>query len=140
MNTVVKHEPRLWPELYDVLEGFPLWFGRGAESEITMRVEEFIEDGTCVVRAEVPGVDPMKDIDVAIDDRTISITAERSESRAEGKRSEFRYGRLARRLALPTGAQTDRIEALYDKGVLEIRIPMREPTTNATHVPIKVNG
>jgi len=138
VTTVVKRETRLWPELYDMFEGLPLFFGRGPDTELTMRVEEFIDDGTCVLRAEIPGVNPDEDIDVSVDDRMISISAQRTESHIEGKRSEFRYGKFARHLTLPQGALPDRIKATYERGVLEVRIPLEEESRPSTHVPITV--
>ena len=58
----------------------------------------------------------------------------------EGRRSEFRYGKLARHLTLPTGAMPERIKATYDRGVLEVRIPMKEPVVTSKHVPVTVTG
>jgi HSP20 family protein len=45
-----------------------------------IRVEEFVDGGQLVVRAEVPGVDPDRDIDVSVDNGVLTIAAERRET------------------------------------------------------------
>src|SRR5215470_16506726 len=66
-----------------------------------MRVEDYVKDGTYVVRAELPGVDPEKDIEVTVSKGVLTISAQRKEE-TEGKhRSEFQYGAFARSVTLP---------------------------------------
>jgi HSP20 family molecular chaperone IbpA len=48
-----------------------------------IKVEEFIEGDHLVVRAELPGVDPDRDIDVSVDNGILTIGAERQESNQE---------------------------------------------------------
>jgi HSP20 family protein len=93
-----------------------------------IRVEESVEGDTLVVRAELPGIDPDKDVSVTIVDGALEIKAERRE-KSEQKdknsyRSEFRYGSFVRRLALPDGVQQEDITASYKDGVLEVRTPV----------------
>ena len=109
--------------------GFPHWWG----AEDLIRVEEYREDGTLVIRADLPGIDPDKDVELTVSDGMLHIKAER---RAEEKREEqgyvrqeVRYGSLSRSLPLPEGVTEADITASYKDGVLEIRIPApeREP-------------
>lgn len=92
-----------------------------------MKVEEFVEDGTCVIRAELPGMDPDKDVDITVDDGVLHLTATREErteeERPEGYRTEFHYGSLRRSIRLPEGASADDITATYRDGILEVRVP-----------------
>ncbi len=101
----------------------PRW--RGVEDLI--RVEEYREDGTLVIRAGLPGIDPGKDVGLTVADEMLHIEAERrEEERREGKgylRREVRYGSLSRSLPLPEGVTGAGIAATYTAGVLEIRIP-----------------
>jgi HSP20 family protein len=116
-----------FPELFDL-------------SDVEMKIEEFQEDGTLVVRAELPGVDPDKDVEVTVTDHVLRIKAERRhESKTEdskGFRSEFRYGSFVRTLALPVGATEDDVKATYTDGVLEIRVPVDTSVTDAKKVAI----
>lgn len=99
------------------------------------RMEEYRDGSTLVVRAELPGIDPDKDVELTVVDDTLRLRAERKE-RAEHKdkssyRSEFRYGSFSRTLPLPPGCKGEDISAAYRDGVLEVRAPVaaqREPT------------
>lgn len=92
-----------------------------------LRVEEFREGDTLVVRADLPGIDPENDVDVSVRDGELTIRAERQENTEntskDGYRSEFRYGTFSRTLQLPRGARQEDIKASYRDGVLEIRVP-----------------
>jgi HSP20 family protein len=93
-----------------------------------------------VVRAELPGIDPEKDVSVSIVDGALEIKAERREQSEQKEkdsyRSEFRYGSFVRRLALPDGVQQDDITASYKDGVLEVRSPV--PTKAQQPSPRKI--
>lgn len=72
-----------------------------------LRIEETVEGEQLVVRAELPGIDPDKDVEISVQERILHIRAERrQETKEEAKghyRSEFRYGSFARRIPLPEG-------------------------------------
>lgn len=107
-----------------------------------IRVEEMMDGNTLVVRAELPGIDPEKDVDVTVADGVLSIKAERQEKQEQkGKdsyRSEFRYGSFMRRIPLPSGVQQGDITASYKDGLLEVRAPMpaQEQEAGASKIPI----
>jgi HSP20 family protein len=93
-----------------------------------IRVEEFLDDKNLVVRAEMPGVDPDKDIEVTIDDGFLRIRAQRQEKEEHNDkgrfRTEFRYGSFSRNIPLPAGVKEEDIKATYTNGVLEVRAPL----------------
>ena len=105
--------PDMWKDLFD-----------GSD----MKVEEFRDGDTLVVRAEMPGIDPDKDVEVTVSDNMLHLRAERhSETATENKkgyRSEFRYGSFSRTLPLPAGCRDEDISASYRDGVLEVRVPV----------------
>ncbi len=103
MTTVsVERRPiALFPEISEVFAGFPsLAALRHVFDTRSMRLEDETKDGRYVVRAEMPGVDPAKDIDSTVRDGQLTIKAERSEKKDFDGRSEFSYraeaGRAAR--------------------------------------------
>jgi HSP20 family molecular chaperone IbpA len=112
------------PELFDWLESPFATF----RPQQMIRLEEFTEEGRYILRAELPGIDPEKDVDVSVSDGILTIHGERKEEEKEGRRTEFRYGSFTRSIALPTGADEYDITAVYDKGVLEITVGLKEPT------------
>jgi HSP20 family protein len=105
------------------------WPSRTAwtEGEGMLRLEEYREEDTLVIRAEIPGIDPDKDVSISVRDRTLEIRAERREEetkRDKGiRRSEFRYGSFFRAVTLPEGAKEGDVKATYKDGILEVRVP-----------------
>ncbi len=95
-----------------------------------IRVEQLVEGTTLVVRAELPGIDPEKDVEITLGDGFLEIRAERQEKKEQkdkgSYRSEFRYGSFVRRLPLPDNVQKDDVSASYKDGVLEVRAPIPE--------------
>ena len=118
---------RDWPDLPDVLRRV---MEVEADWDKWLRVEEFVDDKTLVVRAELPGIDPDKDVDISVANGVLAIKAERQERSEQKKkdsyRSEFRYGSFARNIPLPAGATESDVSASYTDGVLEIRVPVGE--------------
>ncbi|MEC3956667.1 Hsp20/alpha crystallin family protein [Nocardia sp. CDC153] len=103
-----------------------------------LRLEDAVEEGRYVVRAEIPGVeDPAKDIEVSIQNGQLAIRAERSERHVEKGRSEFSYGSFVRAVTLPAGAQDEGVEATYGKGILTVTVPLAEPQPAAKSVEVK---
>lgn len=82
-----------------------------------------------VLHADLPGVDP-KDIEVHMENGVLTIRGERKsetkEERENYKRVERVYGTFFRSFTLPDTADSEKISAKQDKGVLEIRIPKQE--------------
>ena len=105
----------------------PLGGTRAWMSEDAIRVEQFKEDGTIVVRAELPGIDPEKDASITVADGMLNIEAERREEQKSEERGytrrELRYGSFSRSIPLPEGVSADDVNATYKDGMLEIRIP-----------------
>lgn len=119
------------------------WIPTDLEPERWMRIEERHEDGTLVVRAELPGVDPDRDVDVTVSDGVLHLTARREERKEErgrggGVRSEFRYGELHRDLPLPAGVDEGAVKASYRDGILEVQVPWpaEAPEEEVRHVPV----
>ena len=101
------------------------------------RLEEAIRDDRYVVRAELPGLDPENDIEVTVEGRILTIRAERRQQDNGPYRSEFRYGSLARAVRLPARVDAADVTARYDKGVLEVSVPVREVKPEGTRIPIE---
>ena len=106
-------------------------FGYDWASENVIRVDEYRENGNLVIRAELPGIDPDKDVELTVSDSMLHITAEhREEEKVEEKgylRHELRCGSFSRTLPLPEGVSESDVTASYKDGILEIRIPAPVP-------------
>ncbi|MEU4058536.1 Hsp20/alpha crystallin family protein [Rhodococcus qingshengii] len=123
-----------WSDLMARFEAMPAW--SSLEGHM-IRVEEHLEKGRYILRAELPGVNPEKDIDISVRDGQLTIKAERTETQEEGTRSEFHYGNFFRSMSLPTGAQEDDIDATYDDGILMVTVPVSEAQSPEKHVEVK---
>ena len=128
---------REWSDLQDLVQRF----FEGEAEKSWLRVEEFADGDTLVVRAELPDIDPEKDVDISVADGKLHIKAERevkTEHKDKGSfRSEFRYGSFVRTVTLPAGATETDVTAAYKDGVLEIRVPVSEPVQAApAKIPI----
>ncbi len=124
--------PRVFADVED-------WFetelaGMGAHA---IRVEDFREKDKYVLRAELPGLDPEHDVKVNVDRGVLTVEAERSEEKHDKHRTEFRYGALRRSVTLPSTAREDKISARYDKGILEVMVPLGQPETAGRSIPVE---
>jgi HSP20 family protein len=125
---------RRWPESF---QGVP--FG-----EAGFRMEQFIDtDNSMVIRGELPGLDVDKDVTITLDGGRLVIAGkreERMEEKSDGSfRSEFHYGSFERSVRLPAGARANAIEASYNKGILEVRVPCDAEEPAVTKIPIGVS-
>jgi HSP20 family protein len=101
-----------------------------------MRIEDYDDNGNYVLRAEMPGLDPSRDIKITIDDDRLNILAERSERKHEGGHSEFKYGSFSRSVTLPRGADTQHIQARYNAGILEVKVPVAIRSTESRQIRV----
>jgi HSP20 family molecular chaperone IbpA len=102
-----------------------------------VRVEDFVEGDTYVLRAEMPGIDPDKDVTVSVEDDTLTIRGERREEEKDKHHREFHYGSFTRSVTLPKGVKAEEITASYTDGVLEVRVPKAAEETSAMKVPVR---
>jgi HSP20 family protein len=102
---------------------FPAW---SEERGWMPAVDMVDEKDEIVVKADLPGLD-QKDIEVTVQDGTLTIRGERKEEREEKKEDYFyaerSYGTFMRSLPLPRGVDADKVKATFKKGVLEVRLP-----------------
>lgn len=138
MTTAAK---RTWDPLTEFLDRVESGTGQGIWSLMHaphVRVEDFIEDGTYVLRAEIPGIDPDRDVEVTLADGRLNIHGERREERKDRNRQEFQYGAFSRCVSMPQGLDPSHIHASYVDGVLEVRVPAATAGTAAPPVKIPV--
>lgn len=80
------------------------------------------------VHADIPGVD-QKDLEIQVVNNTLSIRGERRLANEEKKenyhRIERMYGSFSRSFLLPDYADTEKVDASFKNGVLEVSIPKK---------------
>ena len=101
---------------YEADDGCPRWtWSRGGDHY--------------VLRADLPGLSD-EDVNIQLQDNVLTISGERNTAHEEQRGGYYRleraFGSFARSLTLPDGVNPDGVQAHFDRGVLEIRIPKPE--------------
>jgi HSP20 family protein len=116
---------RLWEDFFGPGPRLRFW---GEEWSPAVDVAESADKLT--VKAEVPGIDP-KNLDISLVGDLLTIKGEKKSEREEKKESyhlvERSYGSFSRAVRLPAAVDADKIEAQYEKGVLTVTCPKKEP-------------
>src|SRR5271155_5045657 len=102
-------------------------------------VDVYEDEHGVTLKIEVPGIDE-KDIDVRIENNTLTVHGERKFEKEEKeenyRRVERQYGSFTRSFTLPTTVDAEKVSANYDKGVLKIALAKK---AEAKPKQIKVN-
>ncbi|GAB3155277.1 Hsp20/alpha crystallin family protein [Microbispora hainanensis] len=139
MSLPMRRESRgLVPDLFDLLEA-PLAALRPMTGQ-QMRLEDYVEDGRYVLRAELPGIDPERDVEISVSNGMLTIHAERRHEERQGHRTEFRYGAFTRSVMLPPNADENDVKATYDKGILEVSVRLADEKEERKRIPIEMPG
>jgi HSP20 family protein len=105
-------------------------------------VDIFETENELVLKADVPDVD-MKNIDIQIENGTLSLKGERKFENDEQKkgfhRVERSYGTFARYFTLPDTVEAEKVKADYKNGVLTVTLPKKE-VAKPRQIKIEVNN
>jgi HSP20 family protein len=108
-------------------------------SRFAPAVDVYEDEHQVTLKIEVPGIDE-KDIDVRVENNTLTVQGERKIEKEEKeenyRRVERQYGSFTRTFTLPQTVDSEKVSASYDKGVLKITLPKR---AEAKPKQIKVN-
>ncbi len=118
--------------LFDRLTEWKPSFLRGEEGKWIPTLDISETSKEIIVKAELPGIDP-KDIDVSVTGNTLKIQGERKQETEEEDENfhkiERSYGAFFRSIQLPAEIDPDNVKAVYDKGVLILKLPKTEAET-----------
>ncbi len=105
-------------------------------------VDIYEDEHTITLQMEVPGIDE-KDIDVRIEDNTLTVHGERKmekEQKEENfRRIERQYGSFTRSFTLPSSVDRGQVSADYEKGVLKIKLA-KKAEAKPRQVKVNVGG
>jgi HSP20 family protein len=108
-------------------------------SSFAPAVDVYEDEHSVTLKIEVPGIDE-KDIDVRVENNTLTVHGERKIEKEEKeenyRRVERQYGSFTRTFNLPTTVDSEKVSANYDKGLLKIALPKK---AEAKPKQIKVN-
>ena len=140
MAGMLEWRPPTLPDLFDWLEtgfgGFPAH--RGVPGLHGIRIEQQLTEDAFTVRAELPGLDVEKDIEISVSADILTLRAERGEESTAKHHTEFRYGAFARAVRLPTGAVAEKATAAYKDGILTVTVPLaKAESAEARTIPVQ---
>lgn len=127
-NEITRFDPFM--DVNDFFKGFgmrPLM--RDFEHEPQMKMDVSEAEGSYLIKAEIPGVNK-NDIHISVDGSLVSISAEVKKDKEEKKgenviRSERYYGKVSRSFTLANEVDSDKVEAKYANGLLEVTLPKK---------------
>jgi HSP20 family protein len=110
-------------------------------AEWSPRVDVFEREGQFVVHADLPGL-TKEDVKVQVTDELLTIEGERKQEKKEERAgccyTERSYGTFYRAIPLPEGVESTKATAGFDKGVLEVVMPMmRRPEPKARRLEVR---
>ncbi len=107
---------------------FPVFSKKGFDPEMDV----YETENDVVAEVSLPDVD-CDDVDVFVEDGVLRVTGEFADESEEGEQGknywkrEIRKGSFQRAVRVPSEVDEDKVEAVYDKGVLKVTMPKVEP-------------
>lgn len=131
MEALRRQMDRVFEEMVDVK--------REAQVNWQPAVELQDTEENIILRAQIPGVEA-KDLDINVAKAAVEVAGERHYENKDSKRgyfrSEFRYGKFQRVIALPVVVQNDQVQAQFKDGILTLTLPK---VTEARRQVVKVS-
>src|SRR5438105_10338821 len=110
-------------------------YGRTGQEELTTTgsfvpaVDVYEDEHKVTLKLEIPGI-KQEDVDVRLENSTLTVRGERNFEKEEKEenfhRIERRYGSFARSFTLPNSVDSDNAQAIYENGILKIKLAKRE--------------
>lgn len=124
-----------------ILQEFPLMGVAGEGLEWAPRVDVTETDDEVRVKAELPGLSP-EDVDISLDHDRLVLKGEKKEEREREEKgyfvSERSFGSFYRAVQLPEEVDSQKIEASFKNGVLDIKMAkLEEAKKRVTHIKVK---
>jgi HSP20 family protein len=127
------------PSLFRSYE--PGWLLGGRRGELTPAVDVAEDDKAVTLTAELPGMKE-EDVEVVLRDGMLTVKGEKKSEREEKEENyhltERRYGAFERTFRLPETADADKIKAAIDDGVLTVTIPKKAEARAKAEKKIKI--
>ena len=105
-------------------------------------VDIFETDNELVIKADLPDV-PMKDIDIQLENGTLTLKGERKFEKDEKSKGYHRiersYGSFVRLFTVPETVDSENVHAAYNNGVLTVTLPKKE-VAKPKAIKVQVNN
>lgn len=139
--SIIRWTPQWDPfsEMEEVMNRFPSINSQSIKSFVPA-MDVYETEKSVVVETALPGINP-DDVKVSVEKGVLTVTGEsKKEHEVDDKnyyRKEVRSGSFFRQVALPAAVMEDKVNAVFEDGLLKISCPKSEPV-KAKKVEIKV--
>jgi HSP20 family protein len=121
--------PRTFSQFLDTVFDDMITGTRPMEGNYTPGVDVIESDRGFEIQISLPGI-KKEDINIDLDDRTLTVTGERKSFKEEDTRKyhliESRFGTFSRVLTLPKNIDREKVDAIFEDGILKIMIEKME--------------
>jgi HSP20 family protein len=111
-----------------------------ATASFVPAVDIYEDNKKVVLKLEVPGIDE-KDLDVRVENNTLTVKGERKFEKEEKEenfhRIERRYGSFYRAFTLPTTVDNEHVNANYHNGILKLELS-KKPEAQPKQIKVNV--
>jgi HSP20 family protein len=111
-------------------------------ASFTPAVDVYEDEKSVVLKLEVPGIEE-KDLDVSVENHTLTVKGERKfaqeEKQENFQRIERRYGSFFRAFTLPSTIDTENVDAKYEAGVLKLELK-KKPEAQPRQIKVNVGN
>lgn len=120
------------------------WFGREGNTSTMLRpaMDVIENDSNVTVRVDLPGLKP-EDVQVQVENNILTISGEMGDTvEKDNDRYHYRertFGSFQRSLRLPNTLDTEKIDATFENGVLNITFA-KQPQAQPKQIQIKANN
>ena len=128
--------PRRFKKFFDEFD-YPFmmdFFKEDFKGSFMPKLDVSEDKNNLFIKVELPGIDK-KDVKLTLNDDILTISGEKKKEEKEEKENFFRiernYGAFSRSITLPLEVKTDKIEAEYKDGVLNVILPKTEEKKKA---------
>lgn len=134
-----------WLDMDGVFDNFfksdlPASWSGNVKRALAAKVEISETPEAYLLKFDIPGL-KKEDIKIDLHENRLTVSGERKEEKREERDhqvfySELNYGSFARSYAFPTTVDSEKVEATYDGGVLNLKVAKRG-TSGARQITIK---
>lgn len=119
--------------------GFRRILDHGDSVQLVPACEILEGDHDTLMRFDIPGVDPERDLEITVEGDMFCVRGERRhDSTVDSVQPSYvepSFGRFERCLRLPEGTESGRVRAHYDRGVLDVVLP-KMPAAERRRIPV----
>ena len=137
---IVRWEP--FQDVANIQDRLYRMFGAAGERGWMPAVDILDTPQAIVLKAELAGMKP-EDVHIELDDDVLTIKGERHQEETLDKEqyqsTEWHYGSFQRSITLPRSVKREAIEASYENGVVEVRVPKAAEVV-PQQIELKVKG